>query len=124
MIVVRADEVKGIWTKAPHHRELKVLLSPFLQDVSKDLSIGMVTIPPGEKGDPHIHHAEQEVWYGLEGKGVLRIGDQDVELAPNTIVVAPTGVEHQILNPGEDTMKALFMFSPAGPEKSHIPEKI
>jgi mannose-6-phosphate isomerase-like protein (cupin superfamily) len=124
MIVIRADEVKGIWTKDPHHRELKVLLSPFLQDVSKDLAIGMVTIPPGEKGDPHTHHVEQEVWYGLAGRGVLRIGDKEAELGPDTIVVAPSGIEHQILNPGKETMRALFIFTPAGPEKSHIPEEI
>jgi quercetin dioxygenase-like cupin family protein len=120
MIVIQSDDVTGYWTKEPYHRELKVLLSPSLQDVSDDLSIGLVTLPPGQRGNPHTHQKEQEVWYGLEGTCVLRVGSEEAELNPGTIIVAPAGIEHQILNRGDDTAKALFLFSPAGPEEPHI----
>jgi mannose-6-phosphate isomerase-like protein (cupin superfamily) len=121
MVVVRLDEVKGIWTSSPHHRELRVLLSPYLQDVSEDLAIGVVMIPPGESGEPHTHETGQEVWYGLAGKGRLRIGDEEAELLPDTIVVAPAGIEHQIFNDGDELLKSIFIFTPAGPEKRLIP---
>ena len=120
MIVVRANEVKGVVTPPPHNRELKVLLSPLLQNVADNLSIGMVILPPGESGDPHAHGTEQETWYVISGHGKLVIGTEEVDLLPDTIVVAPAGVEHQIMNPGTDPLKALFIFSPAGPEGQYI----
>lgn len=121
MIVIQSNQVRGYWTEEPHYRELKVLLSPSLQDVSGHLSIGMVTLPPGQSGNPHTHQSEQEVWYGLEGTCVLKVGSEEAELKAGTIIVAPVGVEHQILNRNDETARALFLFSPAGPEVPYIP---
>lgn len=121
MIVIRAAEVEGCWTPPPHHRQLKVLLSPSLQEVSKDLSIGMVVLPPGEAGHPHRHGKEQETWYVISGQGRLRVGSEEAELGPDTVVVAPPGEEHQILNTGKEPLKALFLFTPAGPEEEYFP---
>jgi mannose-6-phosphate isomerase-like protein (cupin superfamily) len=98
-----------------------VLLSPALQDVSDKLSIGMVILPPGASGDPHTHEDCQETWYVISGKGKLRIGDEEIMLVPDTLVVAPQGVEHQIFGDSQETLKALFIFSPAGPEEEHLP---
>jgi len=121
MIVIRAEEVKGWMSPPPHHRELKILLSPVLQGVSKDLSMGVVIIPPGESGDPHIHEGSQEAWYVISGRGKLRVGSEETELAPDMVVVAPAKIEHQIINDGEEPLKALFLFSPAGPEENYFP---
>lgn len=121
MIVVRADEVEGYWTPPPHHRQLKVLLSPSVQEVSKDLSVGMVILPPGEAGHPHRHEKEQETWFVISGQGRLRVGSEVAELSPDTVVVAPPGEEHQILNTGKEPLKVLFLFTPAGPEEEHFP---
>lgn len=120
MIVIKPEDVEGYWTEEPFRRELKVLLSPSTHEVSRGIAIGMVTIPPGEKGKPHFHQNEQEVWYGLSGTCTLRVGTEEAELEPGAIIVAPATVEHQIFNRSEETAKALFLFSPAGPEAAHI----
>jgi mannose-6-phosphate isomerase-like protein (cupin superfamily) len=123
VIVIHANEVKGYWSPPPHHRELKVLLSPAIQDVVTGLSIGMVSLPPGESGDVHSHQEEQETWYILSGSGRLTVGAEEVDLGPGTLVVAPPGVEHQIANPGGEPLNALFMYSPAGPEQAFLPDR-
>ncbi|MEM3434035.1 MAG: cupin domain-containing protein [Candidatus Methanomethyliaceae archaeon] len=120
MIVTRADEVEGLWTLPPHRRQLKVLLSPALQKVSQFLSVGLVIIPPGEAGHPHRHIKEQEAWYIISGQGKLRVGQEEAVLAPDTLVVAPPGEEHQIINDGQEILKALFFFTPAGPEEEYL----
>ena len=120
MIVIDVDEVEGVWTPPPHNRELKILLSPEIAEVSDKLSVGMVVLQPGESGDAHMHAKEQETWYVISGRGKLRIGDEVAELKENTIVVAPAGVEHQIINDGDLDLKALFMFSPSGPELQYM----
>jgi len=120
LIVIRAKEVTSYWSKPPHHRELKVLLSPIIHETSKMLGIGMVTIPPGESGDVHMHRSEQETWYILSGKGKLDIGGESVKLEPEMIVVAPIGIKHQIINDSDGVLKALFIFTPAGPEEEFL----
>jgi mannose-6-phosphate isomerase-like protein (cupin superfamily) len=120
MVVVHVDQVEGWWSPPPHQRELKVLLSPAKQDVADMLSMGMVILPPGESGDPHTHGEAQETWYVISGRGKLKIGEETAELIPDTVVVAPKGIEHQILNDGDEPLKALFLFSPAGPEKKYL----
>ena len=120
MVVVRMDEIKPFWSKPPNHRELKVLLSPKIHGTSKMLGMGMVTVPPGESGNTHSHETEQETWFIISGRGKLSIGDETVELEPNMIVVAPTGMPHQIINDGNDELKALFIFTPAGPEEEFL----
>jgi mannose-6-phosphate isomerase-like protein (cupin superfamily) len=122
MIIIHADKVKGVWSSPPHQRELKVLLSPDLQQTSKELSVGMVILPSGESGDPHIHIGSQETWFVLSGNGKLIIGDETAELRPDTLVVAPAGVKHQIINDGNEPLRALFIFSPSGPEKAYLPK--
>lgn len=123
MIVVHLDDVEAWWSPPPHVRELKVLLSPAIQEVSKGLSVGVVTLPPGESGDPHTHDVSQEAWYVISGKGKLIVGDESAELVPDSLVVAPAGVEHQIMNDSDEPLKVLFFFSPAGPENSVMPRE-
>lgn len=119
-VVTRAAEVKPFWSSPPHKRELKVLLSPKVQGTSPQLSMGMVTIPPGESGNPHSHTREQETWFVISGTGKLVVGDEEVKLEADMVVVAPVGVPHQIINDGNEILKALFIFSPAGPEEPFI----
>jgi mannose-6-phosphate isomerase-like protein (cupin superfamily) len=120
MIYIHAKDVKSYWSKPPHHRELKVLLSPKIHKTSPLIGMGMVTIPPGESGNPHQHGTEQETWYILSGSGKLQIGKEEIPLEPEMVVVAPQGIEHQILNTGDEPLKALFIFSPAGPEEAFL----
>jgi len=120
MIIVKAKDVQPFWSKPPHHRELKVLLSPKIHKTSPNLGLGMVIIPPGESGNAHSHSHEQETWYIISGKGKLFIGEDSVILEPEMVVVAPSGVNHQIVNDGTEPLKALFIFSPAGPEEKFI----
>lgn len=76
---------------------------------SRDLGYCVVSIRPGARSCPfHFHHSEEEVFYVLEGRGILRQGDgkgeeESIELRPGDFVSFPpgTGLAHQFLNPGE-----------------------
>jgi mannose-6-phosphate isomerase-like protein (cupin superfamily) len=122
VITSKVDQVKPFWSSPPHKRELKVLLSPKVHGTSPQLSIGMVSIPPGESGDPHFHDTEQETWFVISGTGKLVVGEEEVKLEADMVVVAPAGVPHQIINDGSQVLKALFIFTPAGPEEPFIVE--
>jgi mannose-6-phosphate isomerase-like protein (cupin superfamily) len=42
----------------------------------------------------HVHHADDEAWYVLEGMLRFRIGDEIRELGPRGAVLAPKGTPH------------------------------
>ena len=46
----------------------------------------------------HIHHADDEIWYVLEGVMAFRIGDREVEASAGTAVLAPRGIPHTFRN--------------------------
>ena len=42
----------------------------------------------------HVHHADDEAWYVLEGALRFRIGDSEYEAGPGSAVLAPKGTPH------------------------------
>lgn len=54
---------------------------------------------PGESGwewiaPLHVHHADDEAWYVLEGVLRFRIGEKTFEAGPNAAIFAPKGTPH------------------------------
>jgi mannose-6-phosphate isomerase-like protein (cupin superfamily) len=51
----------------------------------------------------HVHHADDEAWYVLEGALRFRLGEETCEAGPGTAVLAPKGTPHAYGNarPGE-----------------------
>ena len=42
----------------------------------------------------HVHHADDEAWYVLEGTLRFRLGDDEIEAGPGSAVFAPRGMPH------------------------------
>jgi mannose-6-phosphate isomerase-like protein (cupin superfamily) len=42
----------------------------------------------------HVHHADDEAWYVLEGVLRFRLGDEAFEAGPGSAVLAPKGTPH------------------------------
>ncbi len=59
----------------------------------------------------HVHHADDEAWYVLEGVLRFRIGDQVCEARPGSAVLAPKGTPHAYGNarPGLPSRYLLVM---------------
>jgi mannose-6-phosphate isomerase-like protein (cupin superfamily) len=115
-VVIREQDVKPFVSPLPHHRTIRVLLSALKSPVEKGVAFGVVEVGPGQVSPPHHHETEQEAWYVISGRGSIRVGDKTIPVEAGTVVVSPPQMEHQITNPGPDIFKAIFMFSPSGPE--------
>ena len=76
---------------------------------ARDLGYSVSFVAPGSRSYPfHFHHGEEEAFYVLEGRGVLRQGDGEgeeelIELGPGDVVAFPagTGIAHQFINDGD-----------------------
>ena len=77
-------------------------------------SICEVTEPPGSAAPLHVHHAEAEAFYVLEGTIELTCGAQTVQAGAGDFVYAPQGVPHKYVVVGERPARVLLLFSRPG----------
>jgi quercetin dioxygenase-like cupin family protein len=61
--------------------------------------VGLSIFPPGAKHNLHRHPNAEEWEYVLEGRGIKRIGDDDIEIGPGDVVFAPRDTYHGLANP-------------------------
>lgn len=62
----------------------------------------------------HVHEEHDELFYVLEGRHVVTVGDTEYELGPGDVVFGPRGVPHSQRRVVPRTGRMLTMFSPAG----------
>jgi uncharacterized cupin superfamily protein len=87
--------------EAPWGATWKVL-TPHMRAAGGSLGVVQNTLPPGNVGCPfHWHAREDEVFFVLSGRGVLRYGELEREIGPGDCISCPAGtrVAHQIANP-------------------------
>ncbi|MBL8685379.1 MAG: cupin domain-containing protein [Myxococcales bacterium] len=71
------------------------------------LGVNQTRVPPGRVAVPfHAHQREDEVFFVLSGRGVLRYGDTLREIRAGDCVSCParSGVAHQIANPFDEDL--------------------
>jgi mannose-6-phosphate isomerase-like protein (cupin superfamily) len=124
MIIARSSEAKGYLTPPPHPRELKVLLSPSLQEEVEGLAIGMTILPPGESSSFHSHEKENETWIIVSGEGEVRVGDETQAVGPETVIYLKPQIPHQIRNTGRIHLRMFWIYTPPGGEKSILDGKM
>jgi mannose-6-phosphate isomerase-like protein (cupin superfamily) len=68
---------------------------------------------PGRLVPPHVHHAEDEVSYVVEGRFGVRIGETEAEAGPGSYIIKPRGVPHTFWNPGPEPARLIEVIVPA-----------
>ena len=74
------------------------------------------------KGGParHVHHAQDEWFYVLEGAYVVEVGEERFVLGPGDSVFAPREVPHVWAHTSEGAGRLLIAFQPAGLMESFL----
>ena len=75
------------------------------------LSAGLYSLPAGGV-DPQQPHTEDELYYIVEGRGYIRVGEEDRVVEPGTVVFVAAHVEHRFHTISE-ALKILVFFAPA-----------
>jgi len=74
-------------------------------------------MPPGSGSPWHLHHAEDESFYVLEGTMTFLVGDERITAGPGTYVFGPRGIPHGFRVEGDSPARMLLMATPAGFEE-------
>jgi mannose-6-phosphate isomerase-like protein (cupin superfamily) len=75
------------------------------------------TMPARFAAPPHVHHAEDEPWYVLEGRVRFFCQDQTFDAEPGTFVFLPRDVVHSFRVDESGPARMLLTGVPAGIER-------
>ena len=93
---------------------------------ARQLGYNLTVLPPGRTQCPfHSHHAQEEMFFILEGEGELRFGGERYRIRANDVIACPTGgaeVAHQITNTGTTTMRYLALSTVEHVEACEYPD--
>ncbi len=67
---------------------------------------------PGQEQKTHTHSGSDKIYYVLEGRGTFQIGDTIQELQQHQMVMAPSGVEHGVVNSSGERLVLLVYMAP------------
>jgi mannose-6-phosphate isomerase-like protein (cupin superfamily) len=104
------DRVPAFRTK--DGSEIRELLAHRNSCIRKQ-SLAEARLPPGKQTTPHYHPATEEIYYILEGRGRMQIGDDVRSVGPGDAIAIPPGHIHTIENVGEQALKFLCCCTPA-----------
>jgi mannose-6-phosphate isomerase-like protein (cupin superfamily) len=69
-------------------------------------------LEPGQEQKVHTHQGADKIYAVLEGAGAFRIGAEERELGPDTVILAPSGVEHGVRNLSDRRLILLVFMAP------------
>ncbi len=77
-------------------------------------SMGYVTLEPNGGQVPWHNQEQEEVYFVLEGRGEMCLGEERQILQGGQAVYIPPGVFHQMTNLGDTPLRMLYCYGPAG----------
>lgn len=89
------------------------------------LGLAVDILAPGKRGCPyHLHHAQEEMFILLEGRGTLRVAGELLSVRAGDVVFIPAGPEypHQFINDSEAPLKYLSLSTRNKPEVCEYPD--
>lgn len=92
---------------------------------ARKLGASVDTVAPGMRTCPyHLHHAQEEMFVVLEGRGTLRVAGEELPLRTGDVVFIPAGPEypHQIINSSDEPLKFLSISTMESPEICEYPD--
>lgn len=92
--------------------EIRELLAPRNSCIRRQ-SLAEARLPLGGATIAHFHPQTEEIYYILEGQGMMRVGDETRGVGPGDAIAIPPGAVHQIRNTGAVVLRFLCCCAPA-----------
>jgi mannose-6-phosphate isomerase-like protein (cupin superfamily) len=67
--------------------------------------------PPRFIAPLHLHHADDEAWYVIEGTLRVRAGEDEIEARAGAAVFVPRGTPHTYWNPAAERVRYLLVMT-------------
>ena len=91
---------------------LRELLHPAKADLRLRYSLAHAVVRPGRASRPH-RLKTSEVYYIMEGEGVMHIDDESAPVSPGHAIYIPPNAKQYIRNTGNADLKFICIVDPA-----------
>ena len=95
-----------------HGSEIRPLIDRTTSTITQ-CSLAEEILPPGCTITPHHHRALEEIYYIVEGLGVMTVGDEQREVCAGDAVYIPLNQRHRLENTGTEPIKLILVCGPA-----------
>jgi len=75
-------------------------------------SLAEASLLPCGKTDRHYHKLAEEIYFILEGDGLMEIDGKEQAVGPNDAILIPPSAWHQITNTGTEALRFLCCCAP------------
>ena len=99
-VAIESDEVRGVTWRT---------LTSADRTATQQLTSGVCEIEAGCELTLH-RHPPPELYYFLEGMGVVTLGSADHPVGAGSTIYIPGGMPHRIRNTGSATLKLFYVF--------------
>jgi mannose-6-phosphate isomerase-like protein (cupin superfamily) len=103
------DRVPAFITK--DGSEIRELLA-HRNSIVRNQTLAEARLPVGGSTAPHHHVKTEEIYYVVEGQGLMRIGEETAAVGPGDAIAIPPGASHQITNTGSGVLRFLCCCAP------------
>jgi mannose-6-phosphate isomerase-like protein (cupin superfamily) len=79
----------------------------------RNQSLAEATVPVGTATVAHFHREAEELYFFTTGRGRIRLGDEERDVAAGECVVIPPGEVHKLWNTGDEPLVLLCCCAPA-----------
>lgn len=109
--VIRMEE--AFWELPPGHVQAysKLLVHPTNAD-TKYFDFRISSYQPKGYAEVHVHEVAENLYYILQGKGIVELDGARHLVEPHMVVHIPPGVRHGIFNTGIEDLVFLVVASP------------
>ncbi len=107
------------WQQFPGHfggALSKALVGPGNADTQR-MDFRISRYAPAAFVEEHVHKIQEQVYYVLEGEGVLTTDDDKHLMRPHDYVYVPPGVRHSFTNTGTQGLVFLVVTTPTDDEQ-------
>lgn len=79
-----------------------------------NFAMGHVTLEPRGGQVPWHNQEQEEIYFIVEGRGEICLGEERQDIRTGQAVYIPSGVFHQLTNTGDSPMRMIYVYGPAG----------
>ena len=110
MTLIEQVEHREIFDLAEFSNE-EFVRKPLIQ--SKGIVCDFVCFEPGQTAGFHKHPVQDEIFYVVEGKGVITFEDRDdIPVKPGSVVFTPSGAVHGVETTDSDRLILMLIKGP------------
>lgn len=112
MIIAKLAEITG--RTYPARRRTQNLVGGASPIQAETFALGHVTLDPNGGQVPWHCQEQEEIYFLLDGTGEMCLGEERRILRGGEAVFIPPGVFHQLTNIGDEPLRMIYCYGPAG----------